>query len=105
MKRIISVLILLLFSHTSFSNKLSSACANKKIIAYTKTKCIYCIKLKTLLSEIEIPFEEIDVTKKPLMINWLISTTKAYTVPYIFIGDEYIGGYTDFLKICIEGKK
>jgi glutaredoxin 3 len=97
--KIIAFLFSLILSFSSFA-VLKEDCKNRKITAYTKEKCSFCIRLKNLLSSVEKEFEEIEITGNKILLSWLISSTNQYTVPYVFIDDKYVGGYSDFVKLC-----
>ena len=77
---------------------------DNRVVIYHKTECIYCIKAKELLDSINIKYQEIDITWNPEEREALINTTGIKTVPYIFINDHYIGGYTDLKKLVDEQK-
>lgn len=70
-----------------------------KFIIYSKSDCPWCEKAKKLLDSYNFPYEEkvlnIDYTKEELA-KLLPENTKI-TVPQIFRGDQYIGGYDTLL--------
>jgi glutaredoxin 3 len=74
-----------------------------EITLYTKPSCIFCKKAKSFLGDLKLHFKEIDVSNKPSMHRKLVEQTGSRTVPYIFINDTFIGGYTDMLKMAEEG--
>jgi len=59
---------------------------------YTTNRCSYCVRAKALLTQRNIPFEEIDVTGDDEKRAWLVETTGRRTVPQIFLDGESIGG-------------
>jgi alkyl hydroperoxide reductase subunit F len=68
-----------------------------ELTIYTTPACHYCGRLKQLLRERGVHFTEIDVASdQEGLAEMRRRTGKAY-VPQIFIGDEYVGGYDDFL--------
>ena len=75
----------------------------KKVEIYTVTYCPYCIKAKKILTELNIPFEEIDITeneeenRKNLGQKYDIKGT--VTVPQIIIGGKRIGGCDDLEQL------
>lgn len=71
---------------------------------YTKESCPYCVKAKTLLNSLAIPFDEHDVTNNPEIIEELSQKSGFRTVPQIFVGDQCLGGFTDIEKLHQEGK-
>jgi len=66
-----------------------------KTIVWTKPNCPNCDQAKALLKNKGIEYEErnigIDWTKEQL----LEAVPMARTVPQIFMGEEYVGGYTE----------
>jgi glutaredoxin 3 len=66
-----------------------------KFIVWTKPNCPNCDQAKALLKNKGIEYEErnigIDWTKEQL----LEAVPSARTVPQIFMGEEYVGGYTE----------
>jgi len=105
MNKFITILLLLIISNSALAFDLKPACANKKITIYTKPNCSYCIGIRSILDKLKIKYTNIDLTKNRTIGNWLISTTNARTVPYVFLDEKYIGGYTDFVNICLKVKK
>ena len=71
---------------------------------YTTSYCSYCVKAKSLLSQKNIPFQEIDVTNDPEKRTWLQKATGKSTVPQIFIYGKSIGGYTDLAQLDQTGE-
>lgn len=71
-------------------------------------KCVYCDNAKRLADVKKIPYEFINVMpEKGVLDDAIIATLLAklkrdtqigLTMPQIFKGDTYIGGYTEFLK-------
>lgn len=76
----------------------------RPVVLYIKAECIYCKRALNLLSEHNIDFRQYDVTVDKAKHRLLSTLTQVDTVPYIFIGDRYIGGYTDLAKILASGE-
>ncbi|MDD3236588.1 MAG: glutaredoxin domain-containing protein [Candidatus Gastranaerophilales bacterium] len=80
----------------------------KKVKIYTVDYCPYCSKAKELLTSLDIPFTDVDITDNEIeerkMIGETYSIEGRVTVPQIFIGKKRIGGY-DNLKKLVEDKK
>ncbi len=74
------------------------------ITIYSKSYCPYCTKAKTLLSSLEIPYNEVDITNSPEKMTELHEKSGLMTVPQIFVGDKCLGGFTDIEKLHQEGK-
>lgn len=76
-----------------------------KVVIYRTTYCPYCDMAKRLFQNIEVPFEEIDVTDDPEMRMKLVELSGGMrTVPQIFIDDVSVGGYTDVAALQKSGK-
>ncbi len=77
----------------------------KNVKLYTTDYCPYCTQAKTLLKGEGIAFEEIDLTNDKELRAKLSEENNGYrTVPMIFIGDEFIGGFQDLAKIKGSGE-
>ena len=71
---------------------------------YVTEYCGYCKMAERLLNEMNVDFEEIDVTHDPAERKLLVERTGRRTVPQIFIGGEPIGGFTDLKALKDSGK-
>ena len=76
--------------------------ANVKI--YVKDPCPFCVRAIRLLEELNIAYDEIDLTDKEDAIQKLKNETGWRTVPIIMIKGKLIGGYTDLKALVDEGK-
>lgn len=67
---------------------------------YTKDNCVWCVKAKQLMNELDLKYEELklgqDYTKEEL--RSLVPETLPLTVPQIFVYNKRIGGYEDFAE-------
>lgn len=71
-----------------------------KVEIYTKSWCGYCHAAKRLLEQLQMPFEEFDVTNDMEGYREMVQRAGGRTtVPQIFIDDEGIGGYTDLYRM------
>lgn len=75
-----------------------------KVTIYLTSNCPYCTRAKNFLQNKGVPFDTIDLTHNPTELSRLKSQTQWMTVPQIFIGKHFIGGYMDMLKLEEEGK-
>ncbi len=63
-----------------------------KIKIYTTPYCPFCIKVKKLMKNKNISFEEIDLSINPEKFEEMISKSNgAKTVPQIFVNETHIG--------------
>lgn len=76
----------------------------KPVKVYTTSWCPYCVQAKKLLTDRQIPYEEIDCEGDDTLRDWLVKTTGRRTVPQIFIGEEPIGGFTDLAALDKKGE-
>lgn len=72
------------------------------VVFFSKTDCPYCDMLEDDLTSMQIPYEKIMLT--PEIREPLIELTKCKTVPQLFIGGVFMGGYKEFSALCGTGK-
>ncbi|MDP4708852.1 MAG: glutathione S-transferase N-terminal domain-containing protein [Rickettsiaceae bacterium] len=75
-----------------------------KVMLYSKTGCGYCDKAKALLQSRGIPYEVVELTNNKDLIIKLVNQTGQNTVPYVFVNDEFIGGYQDLQELDKAGE-
>jgi len=65
-----------------------------KIIVYTTPSCPYCSSLKRYLSDLNIPFEEVDASQDPERWGrFLLEKTGHMAVPVLQIGEDFLLGF------------
>ena len=69
-----------------------------EVTIYTTSTCPYCKMAKELLKQKGIDYEERMVEFGSEELVDLVSRTHHRTVPQIFFGEEFIGGYDDLQK-------
>ena len=68
----------------------------KPIKVYSTSYCSFCDAAKRLLTRLQIKFEDINLDGKDELRSRLTEENNGYrTVPMIFVGDEFIGGYNE----------
>lgn len=80
----------------------------KDVVIYTKDNCVWCVRAKELLKNLNVPYQEkklgTDYTKEELreLVNGSapVSMTPPLTVPQIFVYNKRIGGYEDLVEYC-----
>jgi glutaredoxin 3 len=70
-----------------------------KIVLYTKNGCSYCTMAKDLLDKSDAKYDIIDISNNKDLHLKLANQTNQTTVPYVFIDDKFIGGYTELRKL------
>jgi glutaredoxin 3 len=78
---------------------------SKKVLIYTMHHCPYCLSAKELFKKKKITFEEKLVAEDD-DATWerLEKETGYKTMPQIFIGDQFIGGFSELSGLDREGK-
>lgn len=72
------------------------------IVFYSKNGCPFCNRLEDLLKELGLPYNKI--IPQPNSYDDLKKKTKMNTFPMIYIGEELIGGYTEFNTLCLTNE-
>jgi len=72
---------------------------------YTKKWCGFCSAATRLFRGLGLPFEEIPVDRDP-ELRWRVAAEAGNwpTVPMIFIGDYFVGGFTDAADLHRRGR-
>jgi len=76
----------------------------KEIKLYTWAHCPYCKSAIKLLDDRGLEYTNIDIQNNTEMRRKLQEETNHYTVPFIFIGDRFIGGYSELREIDFSGE-
>ncbi len=70
------------------------------IVVFTKSDCTYCHKLISLLASLSIPHHVIEMNAvSPAVKDGLIKVTGCKTVPQMFVGGTFFGGYSEFQRL------
>lgn len=76
-----------------------------RIVMYTTGFCPYCKMAESLLlSKGAKEIEKIRVDLEPEQRGLMMEKTGRRTVPQIYIGDRYVGGYDDLVKLDQAGE-
>jgi len=77
----------------------------QKVVIYTGPMCNYCSAAKHLLNKKKVNYTEFDIAIDPSKMQEMQERTKgARTIPQIFIGDKYVGGYNELKALEVAGK-
>lgn len=71
---------------------------------YTTPVCPYCVRAKSLFTRLGVAFEEIDLSRDEALRARLSAEHNWRTVPMIFVGDHFVGGYDDLNELHRAGK-
>lgn len=79
--------------------------SQQPITLYTTPHCGYCHAAKRLLANKELEYTEINLQNEaPHVRTDLMELTQQRTVPQIFIGDTFIGGFDDMNALNSSGE-
>lgn len=63
---------------------------------YSAPTCPYCIAAERLFDNLGVEYSEIRIDRDPALRKRLMEENEGWrTVPMIFIGDRFIGGFTE----------
>lgn len=66
---------------------------------FSITGCPYCARAKRLLTDLEVPYADVNLEKYPERRYEMQERTGRRTVPQIFFNAKHIGGYDDMKKL------
>ena len=67
----------------------------KKVTIYSTMYCPYCTRVKQLFDKKGVAFEEVDLSTNFEELEALKERTNWQTVPQVFVGEEFIGGFDE----------
>ena len=71
-----------------------------KVLMYSTAVCPYCVRAEQLLKHKGVEsIEKIRVDLEPQRREEMMTRTGRRTVPQIYIGDTYVGGYDDLAAL------
>ena len=77
----------------------------QKVVIYSGPMCSYCSAAKHLLNKKKVDYTEFDIAAdQSKMQEMQEKTNGARTIPQIFIGETYVGGYDELKALEIAGK-
>jgi glutaredoxin 3 len=72
---------------------------------YTTTVCPFCHAAKQLLQSLGAEFEEVNLDLQPELRQGLSERLEGWkTVPMVFVGDEFLGGFQEMLQLHRDGQ-
>lgn len=75
-----------------------------QVLVFSITGCPFCAKTKRLLTDLQVPYADINLEKYPDRRYEMQSRTGRRTVPQIFFNAKHIGGFEDIKKLYDDGK-
>ena len=77
----------------------------KKVVIYTGPMCNFCSAAKHLLNKKKVSYTEFDIAVDPSKRQEMQEKTNgARTIPQIFIGETYVGGYEELKALDNKGE-
>lgn len=77
----------------------------KDVTIYSTTYCGFCARAKDLLRNLGVMYDELDVTGDDEARERLVRMTGGKrTVPQIWVGKKYVGGYQDLKRMADSGE-
>ncbi len=70
-----------------------------EIVMYSTGWCGFCQRARALLERKGLPFREIDVEQDAALRAEMIARSGRRSVPQIFIGSQYIGGFEELYAL------
>ena len=75
-----------------------------QITVYTTEPCSFCARVKQLLTQRGVAYEEINLSKDPQGRAELVERTGMLSFPQVVIGDEVLGGFRETLEADRSGR-
>ena len=82
----------------------ASTSATTPVTLYRTQFCAYCVLAPRLLHKRGIPYREVWLDGRQSERAALQARTHYFTMPQIFVGETFVGGYTDLARIDASGK-
>ena len=74
-----------------------------EVIIYTSKHCGFCESAKKFFDQKKVPYKTVDLTKNDSLRMELSEKHNWRTVPMIFIGGEFVGGFSDLVELSSKG--
>jgi glutaredoxin 3 len=74
------------------------------VTLYVSDWCPYCQRAKSLLTQKQVIFDEINVDDDAKFREEMTARSNRNTVPQIFIGDKHVGGCDDLFALDRSGE-
>jgi glutaredoxin 3 len=78
---------------------------NAKIEIYSGDYCPYCVRAKSLLKKLNLPFIEYNVQSDPdKRVEMMKRSKGGRSIPQVFINDKHVGGSDELHALDRKGK-
>jgi glutaredoxin 3 len=78
--------------------------ASTAITVYTTEPCSFCVRVKQLLTQRGLRYQEINLSKDPAGRTELAQRTGMLSFPQVVIDDELLGGFRETLMADQDGR-
>jgi len=75
-----------------------------EITVYTTEPCSFCVRVKQLLKQRGVEYQEINLSKDPEGRAQLVERTGMLSFPQVVIGDQVIGGFRETYEADRSGR-
>lgn len=75
-----------------------------EVTVFTMNHCPFCLQLKLFLKRKGVEFREINTSGHPEILKDLQDETSFLTLPQVFVGDLFLGGYDNIIELYQKGK-
>ena len=71
-----------------------------QVLVFSISTCPFCRRAKKFLSDLQVPYVDVNLEKYPERRYEMEEKTGRRTVPQIFFNSKHIGGYDDLKKLA-----
>ena len=76
----------------------------RKITVYTTDPCSFCTRVKDLLAQRGVDFEEVNLSKDPAGRTELVRRTGMMSFPQVMVDGELLGGFRETVEASTSGR-
>lgn len=76
----------------------------QRITVYTTEPCSFCTRVKALLTQRGIDYDEVNLAKDPEGRAALVQLTGMLSFPQVVVGDEVLGGFMETVQADRSGR-
>lgn len=77
--------------------------SNSHVVMYATSRCRFCAAARDLLRSKNVTWTEVSLDAEPDKRAEMMTRSGERTVPQVFVGDQYIGGFDDLDALDQEG--
>jgi glutaredoxin 3 len=75
-----------------------------EITIYTTDPCSFCSRVKELLTDRELEYTEVNLSKDPVGRAQLVERTGMMSFPQVVVGDHVLGGFRETIEAERSGR-